>query len=128
MGPAGPILLNIMPFIQQRPKELDKAAIAKWISFKQACMIFVPVLRNPDDENKEVISKKFFYCSKCNQWKKTFESIKNIKRHITILNPDLFYNFTRKKVAAPELITKEQEEKSMKNIVGFILFDAGSFN
>ncbi|KAK8894415.1 hypothetical protein M9Y10_022849 [Tritrichomonas musculus] len=81
---------DIMPFIQQWPKELDKAAIAKWICFKQACMIFVPVLRNPDDENKEVISKKFFYCSKCNQWKKTFESIKNIKRHITILNPDLF--------------------------------------
>lgn len=70
---------NIMPFIQQWPKELDKAAIAKWICFKQASMIFVPVLRNPDDENKEVISKKFFYCSKCNQWKKHLNLLKILK-------------------------------------------------
>lgn len=50
-------------------------------------MVFVPVYKDPEDLKKSIISKEYFYCSLRKQWEKTFFSVKNIKRHVSIHVP-----------------------------------------
>lgn len=58
---------------------------------------------------------------------KTFESVKNIKRHVGIHDPDTFKHLTEKKNSFSNFLTEDQQNRLIKNLIGFILFDAGSF-
>lgn len=67
---------DINTFVEKWPDDLDQNDIVKWKNLKQANMIFIPVFRDPKDENKEIISKKYFFCSKCKQWKKLLNQLR----------------------------------------------------
>lgn len=117
---------DVNPFIEKWPDSFNKDIILKWVNLKNASMIFVPVYKDPEDLTKSIISKEYFYCSLCKQWKKTFSSVKNIKRHVSIHVPQT--DQTKEKKILTNLLTQEQESRLVKNLVGFILIDVGSFN
>lgn len=119
---------DIVPFIEVWPIGFGQNKITKWMNLKHASMILVPVIKDTsNEENKEKISKEYFYCSKCKKWIKTFESVKNIKRHAAIHVPETFKKITKKTTIFTGMLAEDQENKIIRNLIGFVLFDAGSF-
>lgn len=61
------------------------------------------------------------------KWIKTFESVKNIKRQAAIQVPDSLKKITKHTTNFTGILTEDQENRIIKNLIGFVLFDAGSF-
>lgn len=114
-------LHDIKSSIEHWPENLNKKEVTYFKILKKTYMIFVPVA---NVNGIDIISKEFFYCSICKQWKKISGSVKNIKRHAAIHSPEFFQILKNSK---KDSISIEQEQNIIKNIVGFILFETESF-
>lgn len=114
---------NIIDYIKNWPNNIDKTNVIKFVNLNNASMIYVPCFIKNE---KEFISREHFYCTQCEKWKSINNSVRNIKRHAAIHDPEHFKEVNKTQKICT--MTDNYEKLFIRNIIGFVLLEANSFS